>query len=198
MHKARGGVWWHSVLRTMLKPLFHCWAAPSQTAQEGLFRGPVLKARNDAVKSEVVQMWAVGTVTLQMQTDDHRWLCRGVLLGYPPSAQAHFCFILALNLQFIHDGKPKIFTGAITTYQPMKGTSSVSLWHFCPWFGVLALFNTSDPSCVHQLWIPVCYEVYVVGIFVMIATLSVMFLKKEYCVAVAMVLKCLELDFTET
>lgn len=115
-----------------------------------------------------------------------------------PSAQAHFCFILALNLQFIHDGKPKIFTGAITTYQPMKGTSSVSLWHFCPCFGVLALFNTSDPSCVHQLWIPVCYEVYVVGIFVMIATLLVMFLKKEYCVAVAMVLKCLELDFTET
>lgn len=52
--------------------LFHCWAAPSQTAQEGLFQGPVLKARNDAVKSEVVQMCAVGTVTLQMQTDDHR------------------------------------------------------------------------------------------------------------------------------
>lgn len=75
------------------------------------------------------------------------------------SAQAHFCIILVLNLQFVHNGKLKVFTGGITTYQLMKCTSSMSLWHFCLWFGIPAPFNTSGPPCVHSLWIPVHYKV---------------------------------------
>lgn len=45
----------------------------------------------------------------------------------PSSAQAHFCLILGLNLQLFTTVKLKEFTGAITTYQLMKGTSSMSL-----------------------------------------------------------------------
>lgn len=56
--------------------------------------------------------------------DCYRFRCRQMITGdcaevaywvTPSSTQARFCLILGLNLQFIHNGKPKVFTGAITT-----------------------------------------------------------------------------------
>lgn len=104
------------------------------TAQEGLFQGLVLKARMafyHAVMSEKLASWLnIGS------WDCYSFRCREMITGdcaevaywvTPSSAQPHFCLILVLNLQFVHKGKLKVFTGAITTYQLMKGTSSMSL-----------------------------------------------------------------------
>lgn len=71
--------------------------------QGGLFQGLVLKARYNAVMLDECEQ--LGLLQLQVQTDDHRRLCRGGLLGYPFISSGTFLPYPGTEFTVVHNCK---------------------------------------------------------------------------------------------